>query len=376
MMEQLKKILQFLGWPVTTGILIAVVLMQYQQMRQLESFRTYIQTLPAPAPQPLSFAQAIDRAAPAVVSINATNYNVEGIEQTAQDQISVFLGERDSLGSGVIVDEDGFIITNFHVVESDGNLFDTVVTLHDGRSTPATVVAYDETIDLAVLHINMDNLTPIPRGDDNTLEVGDVVFAIGYPRNIGQAVSQGIVSALGTSPGDTESYMIQTDAAINPGNSGGALIDRGGNLVGINSSIISESGRFEGIGFATPVTAAMRTMEELVAEAVANNPGYLGVVTGEVLNEVTSMFFLGVPDIRGMLVENVDSGGPAERAGIRPGDVITRVDDSPVVDEETIIMEFQNKRPGDNVMVQVYRNGSYYTLQTVLGFGRAMVISP
>ena len=272
---------------------------------------------------------------------------------------------------------DGFILTNLHVVRNIGNLFDTVVTLRDGRSSPAKVVAFDEINDLAVLHINMDDLTPIQIGDDSNLQVGDVVFAIGYPHNIGQSVSQGIVSALDIyQQSDARSYLIQTDAAINPGNSGGALINRNGQLVGINSSIFSESGRFEGIGFATPVSVAVRIMDELIAKVISDNPGYLGVVTGEVLNEETSMLFFGTPNVRGMLVENVEDGGPAERAGIQAGDVITRVDDTDVVDEETIIMEFQNKHPGDRVTVQVYRDGRYISLPTVLGFGQAMVIAP
>jgi serine protease DegS len=377
MMEQIRKILQFFGWPVISGILIAVVVLQYQQLQQLSQIRN----MPAPAvtesTPTLTFAEAINRAAPSVVSINATTVNVESFEQTSQDRINLFLEESASLGSGVIVNADGYIITNFHVVESLLNMFDTEVTLNDGRKTPAKVVAYDESNDLAILHINMDNLTPIPVLENNNLNVGDIVFAIGYPRNIGQSVSQGIISALSNSQvSNPDNYLIQTDAAINPGNSGGALIDRNGNLIGINSSIYSESGRFEGIGFATPVNNAIRIMEELVAEAIANNPGYLGVVTGEVLNSQTSTLFFGVPDINGMLVENVDEGGPAQRAGILPGDVITQVGENPVIDEETIIMEFQNKRPGDQVMVQVYRQGQRLNLPTILGFGQAMVIAP
>ena len=374
-MEQLKKILQFVSWPVVSGILLALVILQFQQLRQLNQFRSLLESVSAPAPQVLPFSAAINRAAPSVVSINATPLNLESIEQISEGMVRLNFEEQTSLGSGVIVNEDGFIVTNFHVVSQ--LMFDTVVTLHDGRNTPATLVAFDETIDLAVLHINMNDLTPIPRGDDRNLNVGDVVFAIGYPRNIGQSVSQGIVSALiDNQEQQSENYLIQTDAAINPGNSGGALIDRAGNLVGINSSIFSETGRFEGIGFATPVTVAMQTMDELVAEAIANNPGYLGVLTGEVLNEETSGLFFGIPDIRGMLVENVDDGGPAQRAGILPGDVITRVDESPVADEETIILEFQNKRPGDRVIVQVYRDGQHLNLPTVLGFGQAMVFAP
>lgn len=376
-MEQIRKFLQFVSWPVFTGILIAIVILQYQQLQQLSDLRNIaVSPLPEP-PRELTFSEAINRAAPSVVSINATTLNVESFEQTSQDKITFYLEEKASLGSGVIVNTDGYIITNFHVVESLQNMFDTVVTLKDGRSSPAKVVAFDEANDLAILHINMDDLTPIPVGPDNNLNVGDLVFAIGYPRNIGQSVSQGIISALSNSQtGDPGSRLIQTDAAINPGNSGGALIDRDGNMIGINSSIFSESGRFEGIGFATPVNVAIQIMEELVAEAIANNPGYLGVVTGEVLNQQTSMLFFGVPDINGMLVENVDDGGPAERAGILPGDVITRVEDTLVIDEETIIMEFQNKRPGDLVMVQVYRQGQRLNLPTILGFGQAMVIAP
>jgi serine protease DegS len=375
-MDQFRKFLQFASWPVFSGVLIAIVVLQYRQIQQLSEIQPVIYP-PAQQNQQLSFSNAIDKAAPAVVSISATTLDVDGFEQTSQDSIAVYLSERASLGSGVIINEDGFIITNNHVIESRTNRFDTVVTLKDGRSSPATVVAFDTTNDLAILHINMDNLSPIPVLPDNELKVGDLVFAIGYPRNIGQSVSQGIVSALSMDiPSDSDNYLIQTDAAINPGNSGGALIDNEGNLIGINSSIFSESGRFEGIGFATPVDTAIRIMEELVAEAIANNPGYLGVLTGEVLNEVTSTLFFGVPDIRGMLVENVDEGGPAERAGIRPGDVITLLEQTPVIDEESIIMEVQNKRPGDQILVQVYREGQKINLPTTLGFGQAMVIAP
>jgi len=326
---------------------------------------------PAQLGQPTSYADAVDLSAPSVATVYVKRLAQGNPDASGRTRFRV----TTSFASAVIIDPAGYLVTNFHVVSRV--MFDTVVTLHDGRSTPATLVAFDEANDLAILHINMDDLAPIPRGDDQDLSVGDVVFAIGYPRNIGQSVSQGIVSALVDNQAEESgTYLVQTDAAINPGNSGGALIDRNGNLVGINSSIFSETGRFEGIGFATPVTSAILIMEELVTEAIANNPGYLGVLTGEVLNEETSSLFFGVSDIRGMLVENVDDGGPAQRAGILPGDVITQVDDSLVVDEETIILEFQNKRPLDRVVVQVYRDGHYLDLPTVLGFGQAMVFAP
>ncbi len=374
-MGQVKKNLQFAVWPASAGLLLAIVILQYQQLEKLRLVQPLQIDKPILISQVMSAPEAIRHAAPAVVSITATSVHVEGFEQPSQDQITLFLGERASLGSGVIVRADGFILTNLHVVESLRNIFDTVVTLEDGRSSPAKVVAYDETADLAILHINMDDLTPIEFGDEQQLQVGDEVFAIGFPRNIGQSVTQGIVSAFDRNP-NSDAFLIQTDAAINPGNSGGALIDTNGRLVGINSSIFSESGRFEGIGFATPVSKVIAVLDDLISKVIEDNSGYLGVLTGEALDERTSTLFFGVPGIRGMLVENVDEGGPAERAGILPGDVISRVDDTQVLDEETIILEFQSRHPGDHVVIEVYRDGQYIEVPTILGFGQSMVISP
>lgn len=374
-MSRLIKAIQFLSWPVACGILVAIVVLQYQQLQQLAQNTPVSQAIPTQAPTTTSFADAIKMAAPSVVSINATKLNVESIERASQDSVNLYLGERASLGSGVIISEQGFILTNLHVVDTLFDVFDTEVTLNDGSRTPATVVAWDKVNDLAVLHINMDNLTPIQIGNEQDLEVGDIVFAIGYPRNIGQSVSQGIVSALTHNP-DASVSIIQTDAAINPGNSGGALIDSEGRLVGINSSIFSESGNFEGIGFATPVTLAVSALEELVAQAIEANSGYLGVLTGEALNEQSSQLFFGVDHIRGMIVEGVDQGGAAERAGIKPGDVITRVEDTPVIDGQNIMMEIRNKKPGDTISIQVYRNGQTFNLPTTLGFGQAIIIEP
>ena len=373
-MSRLKAILQFISWPVASGVLVAIVYLQYQQLQQVN------QVLRQPAPAPVvtnitfdSFAPAIAVAAPSVVAINAVRVNVQSVERTAEDQLTLNLGERPSLGSGIIVDQRGFILTNLHVVDTLFDTFDTEVTLHDGRRTPATVIAWDEASDLAVLHINMDDLPPIPMGNSEDLKVGDIVFAIGYPRNIGQAVSLGIVSAISKNP-DGSIANIQTDAAINPGNSGGALIDAKGAMVGLNSSIFSESGNFEGIGFAIPADNAVSALHEMVEQAIAANSGYLGVVTGEALNRESSQLFFGVDHIRGMLVERVDLGGPAMRAGIKPGDVITGVADSTVQDAQNIMLEVRNKKPGDTVNIQVYREGKSLTLPTTLGFGQAIVI--
>jgi serine protease DegS len=374
-MSSTGNLIKYISWPAVCGILLGLVILQYRQIEKISN-----QPLPVPISEststtPLSFSEAIALAAPAVVAINATNVNIESIERTSEDRVNLYLGERASLGSGVVVSESGFILTNLHVVDTLFDAFDAQVTLNDGREISAMVVAWDEASDLAVLHINMNNLTPIKIGNETSLDVGDIVFAIGYPRNIGQSVSQGIISAL-TENSENTPGIIQTDAAINPGNSGGALINSRGELVGINSSIFSESGNFEGIGFATPASHAIAAFQEMADQAVEANAGYLGVITGEALNAQSSQLFFGIDNIRGMLVESVDEGGAAERAGILPGDVITMVEETSVIDAQNIMMEVRNKKPGDSIDIQIYRDGQKFVLPTTLGFGQAIIIEP
>lgn len=375
-MNPINNLLRFISWPVACGILLGLVILQYQQLQQLATHAPpsveSVETTPSAS---VSFSEAIKLAAPSVVAISATNINVESIERTSEDKVNLYLGERASLGSGVIISDKGFILTNLHVVDTLFDAFNAEVTLSDGCKISATVVAWDSASDLAILHINMDDLPPIQIGDESSLEVGDIVFAIGYPRNIGQSVSQGIISAL-TVNADYSPSIIQTDAAINPGNSGGALINSSGQLIGINSSIFSESGNFEGIGFATPAGHAITVFEEMVEQAIDTNAGYLGVITGEALNAQSSQLFFGVDYIRGMLVESVDEGSAAERANIQPGDVITQIEDSVVSDGQNIMMEVRNKKPGDTINIQIYRDGQTLTLPTTLGFGQAIIIEP
>ncbi|MFT4672065.1 MAG: serine protease DegS [Pseudohongiellaceae bacterium] len=373
-MDRLTKIFHYLSWPAVCGVLIAVVVLQYQQLERLSNIDSLPRALVQPQPVPtLSFATAIASASPSVVSINATSLNVGSVTRSTINRVDFLLEESASLGSGVIINADGFILTNLHVVDTLFDAFDTAVTLKDGRRTPAKVVAWDKANDLAILHINLDNLDAIEIADVSKLEVGDIVFAIGYPRNIGQSVSQGILSAI-TRNTDQSISILQTDAAINPGNSGGALIDTTGKLLGINSSIFSESGNFEGIGFATPSSSAIAATLDMISGAIAANSGYLGVLTGEALNEQSSELFFGVNNIRGMLVENVDEGGAAQRAGIRAGDVITRVGNTTVIDGQNIVTEIRTKKPGDTIEIEVYREGRTIALPTTLGFGQAVII--
>ena len=368
------QLFKYISWPSFCGALLGISILQYQQIARINlSLKNFDESTFSASTH--SFANSIRKASPSVVGITAIRYDVESVERASDDRLNFYLEEQDSLGSGVIVSEDGFILTNLHVVDNLFDLFDTEVTLNDGRKTPATVIAWDKANDLAVLHINMDDLTAIDIGDSETSEVGDLVFAIGYPRNIGQSVSQGIISAI-THNTDSTVSILQTDAAINPGNSGGALIDINGNLIGINSSIFSESGKFEGIGFATPVGAAIESMRELITSAIDANSGYLGVITGEALTSESSKLFFGVDHIRGILVESVDNGGSAKRAGIEPGDVITKVEGSTVVNTENILKEIRNKKPGDIVDIQVFREGKTLEIITKLGFGEARIIDP
>jgi len=373
MTSRLRNLLSFTGWPLVCGVLVALTALQFVELRELRGMLAGLRH--DAAPEVAGHHEAIASASAAVVSISATRVNVEAIERTGADRVDLYRGEQQSLGSGIIIDSRGFILTTLHVVDTLFDAFDASVALRDGRRTPATVIAWDETRDLAVLHVNMDDLAPIEVGDENLLAVGDAVFSIGYPHHIGQSVSRGIVSSLGHDL-DFSVNMIQTDAAINPGSSGGALIDAGGQLVGVNSSIVSETGTFAGIGFASPAGVAVAAARELIDEAVAANSGYLGVLTGEALTASSSEIFFGVDHVRGMLVESVDEGGAAARAGIEPGDVITAINDSAVIDGESIVMEVREKKPGDIVRVQVYREGRTLEFETALGFGQAIVFDP
>ena len=373
-MRLVIQVIKYISWPAFCGTLIGVIILQYQQLARIDDSLENLDQEAFPAVS-ISFANSISIASPSVVGITATRFDVESVERASDDQLNLYLEEQDSLGSGVIVSEDGFILTNLHVVDNLFDLFDTEVTLSDGRKTPATVIAWDKKNDLAVLHINMGDLTPIEIGDPEKTQVGDLVFAIGYPRNIGQSVSQGIISAI-THNTDSTVSILQTDAAINPGNSGGALIDINGQLIGINSSIFSESGKFEGIGFATPASTAIESMEELIISAIDANSGYLGVITGEALTSESSQLFFGVDDVRGMLVESVDDGGAAKRAGIRPGDVITKVENTQVLKAENILKEIRNKKPGDTIAIEVFRDDKIIKVMTSLGFGEARIIDP
>ncbi|MCX7168330.1 MAG: Do family serine endopeptidase [Rhodocyclales bacterium] len=320
--------------------------------------------------RPGSYADAAKKAVPAVVYI-FTSQEVKGPRHPfINDPIfRHFFGDRfgeqsqrrSGLGSGVVVSPEGYILTNFHVIDGA----DEIEVAHsDGRKYKARVVGSDPESDLAVLRIPADHKLPvIAFGSSDTLRVGDVVLAIGNPFGVGQTVTSGIVSALGRSHLGINTFenFIQTDAAINPGNSGGALVDANGHLVGINTAIYSQSGGSMGIGFAIPVSLAKNVMEQIVKTGGVTR-GWVGVEVQEITPELAESFKLG--GTQGALIAGVMRGSPADKAGIKPGDVLTQVAGKSVKDAQVMldliaalepgkITRFDLKREGRNVGVDI-----------------------
>ena len=304
-----------------------------------------------------SFSAAARRASPAVVSIIASKAPASN-PHSGDPWFRFFFGERDNrmesqvgLGSGVIVSADGFLLTNNHVIEGAS---DIEVQLNDGRTAPATVVGSDPESDVAVLKIALDRLPVIAFANTDGLQVGDVVLAIGNPFGVGQTVTSGIVSALGRNQLGINTFenFIQTDAAINPGNSGGALIDTQGNLLGINTAIYSRSGGSMGIGFAIPANTARQVMEGLVRDGQVTR-GWIGVEPRDLTPEIASTFKLPVK--QGVLITGVLQNGPASEGGMRPGDVVVRVGDSPVVNTSQLLNAVAALKPTTVASIGVQR---------------------
>jgi serine protease Do len=280
--------------------------------------------------------------------------------QQPQDQ------HEHSLGSGVIVNGEGYILTNNHVIDG---ATDVRVYLNDKREFPAKIVGADPRTDLAVLKIDAHSLPAITLGDSSRLQVGDVVFAIGNPFDVGETATMGIVSAMGRGNlaierGGIEDF-IQTDAAINPGNSGGALLDVHGNLIGINTAILTNGGGGnQGVGFAIPVDLAHSVMDQIVTHGHVVR-GYLGIAIGELSPELAAQF--GLKQGGGALIEDVTAGGPADKAGLKHGDVIQEIDGKPVDAVNTLQVHVASMAPGSQVMLKVFRDGKPEEIKATLG---------
>ncbi len=311
---------------------------------------------------PGSFSQAAKKASPAVVSINTSKVPEKGVNKNDPWQ-RFFFGEREEapsagLGSGVIVSPEGYILTNYHVVEEADEI---EVSLTDGRKSKAQIIGVDPDSDLAVLRIKLDRLPVIVLGKSENLQVGDQVLAIGNPFGVGQTVTSGIVSALGRNQLGLNTFenFIQTDAAINPGNSGGALVDVSGNLMGINTAIFSRSGGSMGIGFAIPVATAQQVLEGIVRDGQVTR-GWIGVEPTDLTPELMQSF--EVKNTKGVAITGVLQNGPAAKAGIKPGDVIEQVGATPVSQVAELLSAVAGLKPNKTVEFKVRRKDQQLVL--------------
>ena len=324
---------------------------------------------------PGSYRDAAARAMPAVVNILTLQVPKRGAHPLARDPFfKRFFGERDpdgeddeglknSLGSGVIVSHEGYVLTNNHVVEGADEI---EVVLTDGRKAPAKVVGLDPETDLAVIKINLDKLPVIVLGQSELARVGDVVLAIGNPFGVGQTVTMGIISALGRNNLHINSFenFIQTDAAINFGNSGGALVDTRGNLIGINTAIYSQSGGSVGIGFAIPVSTAKTVMEAIIKDGHVVR-GWIGVETQDITPELAQSFNL--QRTSGAIIAGVVRNGPADKAGIVPGDILLTVEGQPVGDTTEMLNLIAQLPPGGKAKMTVLRKNREVALDVMVG---------
>lgn len=311
---------------------------------------------------PVSYAAAVEKAAPAVVNV----YSSREVERKSHPMLSdpffeQFYGDDppsrqrmlSSLGSGVIVSEDGYVLTNHHVINDADQI---QVALRDGRETLAEVIGTDPESDLAVLRIGLDDLPVIELTDSSHSAVGDISLAIGNPFGFGQTVTMGIISATGRNHLGLTAYedFIQTDAAINPGNSGGALINPEGSLVGINTAIFSRTGGSQGIGFAIPTNLARSILEEIVTQGRVIR-GWLGIEAQELNPELAISF--GLEAHAGVIIAGVTPDGPADQAGLMPGDIVLEINGRSTIDPRRTMADIAAVEPGSQIPISIVRGG-------------------
>jgi len=318
-----------------------------------------------------SYREAAKRAMPSVVNIYTSKASRQRNPMLDDPLFRRFFGDRldeqdekqFSLGSGVIVSTQGYILTNNHVIESADQI---EVALADGRKAAAQVVGADAETDLAVIKIKLENLPAITLGRVDQSKVGDVVLAIGNPFGVGQTVTMGIVSALGRSHLGINTFenFIQTDAAINPGNSGGALIDTNGNLLGINTAIYSRSGGSLGIGFAIPVSTVKTVMDSIISSGQVVR-GWIGVEPQDITPELAESF--GLAKKSGTIIAGVLRDGPADRAGMRPGDILIAVNGKAVSDTTEMLNLIAQLQPGKTAKMTVLRKNQQTSMDVTIG---------
>lgn len=322
-------------------------------------------TMPGSAVVSVQEAPATSSAPPGSVSAKLELGFRAAAKKVAASVVNVYTrkatsdDEQASLGSGVIVSADGYLLTNNHVVEGATQI---AVMLPDGKVADARVIGTDPESDLAVLRIDAKGLQPITFAQPSSIQVGDIVLAVGDPFGVGQTVTQGIVSATGRNRLGINTFenFIQTDAAINPGNSGGALVDTSGHLVGINTAIFSKSGGSQGIGFAIPVSLAKQVMEQIISNGKVRR-GWLGVGTRDVVLDESST------DGSGAALMQVQPGGPADQAGLRAGDIVLAINGKKISDSNELITQTTALKPGTRAEFSVRRGSEQKKIPVVLG---------
>jgi len=321
-----------------------------------------------------SYRAAVSKAMPSVVNIFTTARISQDPHRALKNDplFRHFFGDdlteedeqpENSLGSGVIVSADGLILTNNHVISSADQI---EVALSDGSKSSAIVVGTDPDTDLAVLKIDRKQLPAMTFSHSDQMQVGDVVLAIGNPFGVGQTVTQGIISALGRNHLGINTFenFIQTDASINPGNSGGALIDVEGNLIGINSAIYSRNGGSMGIGFAIPVSIAQQVMEQITSNGSVTR-GWIGIEAQDITPELAESF--NQKNGNGSLIAGILLNSPADKAGLRPGDILVAIDGKPVTDSQSMLNIIAMLKPREKATLEVIRAGKRLKIDLVVG---------
>ncbi len=368
--------LRYFSWPLLTGILVALlIILRFPEWVGLPSQDVNLQTAPQPGAVvrgPVSYADAVTLAAPAVVNLYTTKAVNKSAHPLLDDpQFKRFFGDNlprqrrweSSLGSAVIMSPEGYLLTNNHVTSGADQI---VVALKDGRETLARVIGSDPETDLAVLKIDLQHLPAITIGSSDSLRIGDVALAIGNPFGVGQTVTMGIISATGRNQLGLNTYedFIQTDAAINPGNSGGALVDANGNLTGINTAIFSKSGGSQGIGFAIPTKLALEVMKSIIEHGQVIR-GWLGIEVQPLTDDLAESF--GLKDRPGIVVAGIFRDGPAQKAGLQLGDVILSINNEMASDGRRSMNQVARTKPGDKIVIEVMRDNKTLKLTAEVG---------
>lgn len=377
---RVTRLVTFIIQFTTIGLAAAFIVLYFQNKTPESSQTTdsgqevveLIESSRSEKDMPVSYAPAVEQASPTVVNIQTTKTITERAHPLFNDPMfQQFFGDsigeprkrmESSLGSGVIVSPQGYVLTNNHVIEEAEEI---LVALQDGRSVKATIVGTDPDTDLAVLHIDLKDIPVITLSKNQDPRVGDVVLAIGNPFGVGQTVTSGIISATERNMLGINTYenFIQTDAAINPGNSGGALINVYGELIGINTAIFSKSGGSQGIGFAIPLSLARNVLTQIIEFGHVKR-GWLGIAIQEMSEELAQSY--GIEKNTGVIVTGIFQDGPADKAGITAGDVITHINNTEITGVRQLLNVVSQILPEHKAVIKGIHDGKKFTAQTTV----------